>query len=87
MQVSVDPSPVPPGEPYKVTASGGVPPYQYELQSSPPNPPGLTLTVHDGVATVTVPPTTPPGTVILVGVSDSGHPPAGTMAANQVGRP
>ncbi len=66
------PFPAPDG--YVITASGGIPPYTFTPEGSPPNPPGVTVVVDGNEAHVMVPPNTPPGTVVYVNVQDSSSP-------------
>jgi len=83
MQLSTTPRPCPAGNTYQITASGGTAPYDYTLIASPPNPPGLTITVVNGVASVTIPSGTPQGTPIFVAVTDSSSPPQTGTSTNQ----
>jgi len=71
MNATANPSPCSPGSYYTVTASGGVAPYSYALAGSPPNPPGVVLTIVAGEARVFVPAGTPSGSVVTVVATDS----------------
>ena len=82
MQATADPSPFPAAAGYTITVTGGVPPYDFTAAPSPPNPPGVQITVDGNVATVTVPPDTPSGTTVRVAITDSAS--GGTTSLNSV---
>ena len=71
MYATANPSPVPPGSYYTVTAGGGVAPYSFALGGSPPNPPDVVLTIVGGEARVFVPAGAPLGSVVTVIATDS----------------
>ncbi len=74
MQIYTIPRPCAAGSSYQITASDGTAPYEFTLLGTPPNPAGLTMTVLNGVATVTIPSGTPMGTPVYVTAADSGSP-------------
>ena len=84
MQATSSPSPCPRGQSYTVTASGGVPPYAFQVAPSPPNPPGVEIEVDGSVATVTFPPGTAPQSQVSIAVYDSGDPRHGVVSTNKV---
>ncbi|MCC7140262.1 MAG: hypothetical protein IT460_17715 [Planctomycetes bacterium] len=84
MQATADPNPVQPGATYTVTPSGGTEPYAFVLPGPPANPPGLTMTVSGGVATIQVPEGIPSGTALRVRVVDASVPPQHAVALNSV---
>ena len=83
MNVSQSPMPCQAGETYAVKAFDGTPPYEFALAPSPPNPPGLGLTWQGNTASVSVPASLPPGTLLRVVVTDSSDPPQRITAVNQ----
>lgn len=84
MQVVAQPSPCSVGYIYSITPSGGSAPYTFQLIASPPNPPGLQMSVQNGVAHVQVPAGTASGTNIVVMVHDSSSPPQSVQSTNTV---
>ena len=84
VQTVAQPSPCSAGYTYQITPSGGSAPYTFQLIASPPNPPGLQLSVPNGVAHVQVPAGTTSGASIVVVVTDSGTPPQTGYSINTV---
>ena len=82
MQLFTTPRPCPAGGTYRITATGGTSPYEFTLVASPPNPAGLTITVVNDVASVTIPAGTAQGTPIFVTVADSSSPPQTGTSTN-----
>jgi len=80
IQTAEDPSPCPAGGTYEINASGGTPPYTYEVV--PPSPPG---TVVSPSGEVTVGQQAQPGSEVRVKVRDSGQPRQRTASTNPVG--
>ena len=84
MKITIDPVPFDPAAGYTIELSKGTPPYTFDPFPEPPNPPGVEVQVNGDVATVTVPPSTPPGTEVLVLVADSSNPPKSSPVVNRV---
>ncbi len=85
LSVQVTPSPFPAPTGYEAHVTGGIPPYTFAAESSPPNPPGVVVTpTGPNSGEVTVPPNTPPHTVVQVTVTDSSQPPQSAPASNRV---
>jgi hypothetical protein len=88
LQATAKPSPFSAGAGYTITATGGAPPYQFVPAPSPPNPPGVVVSVIGNSAVVMVPPDTPEETVVQVDVIDSSPPPGESVTVyNQVSGP
>ena len=85
LRARVNPMPFPVQDGYVIEVSGGIPPYTFTAEPSPPNPPGVTITVEGNEAHVMVPPNTPPGTVVYVNVGDSSSPSQTAHTHNVVG--
>jgi hypothetical protein len=83
MQAKVSPSPFPAASGFTITPSGGTPPYTATPLPSPPNPPGVIVNNGPPI-TVTVPPSTEPGTMIYIRVCDSSVPPDCITVTNTV---
>lgn len=84
MQVNTNPNPFDPGLGFIVIPVGGVPPYQIVLETSPPNPPGTTLTlIPPDRAFVDVPTSTPSKVQVKVIVQDSSNPPQVAEVVNR----
>lgn len=81
MKILIDPAPCDPPSDYTIEVSGGTPPYAFDPY---PDPPGVTVQVNGNVATVTVPPGTPPGSEIKVQVSDASQPPESSPTVNVI---
>lgn len=84
MKAAATPDPFDAEEGYTIVVKGGTPPYQFTPMPSPPNPEGVTVDPQGSTATVTVPSGTPPGTEVIVEVSDSSQPPKTVVVTNHV---
>ncbi len=84
LHAQVNPNPFQAAEGYQITVTGGVPPYTFEAKDSPPNPPGVHVTHEGGMAHVTVPADTPPGTKVYVDVKETGTSPQTANTVNTV---
>ena len=82
MQLNASPDPFEPDEGYTITITGGTPPYQAHPKPSPPNPPGVEVSVNGNEVTVTFNDPVSPGTTVEVGVTDSSSPPQGATSTN-----
>jgi hypothetical protein len=71
------PNPFPPVEGFRVVVKDGVPPFTFEPEPSPPNPPGVAVTPTGEV--MVLPPALPE-TPVTIRVTDSSTPPQTTTA-------
>lgn len=74
-----------PGLGYRAFPHGGIPPYEFTVAPSPPNPPGVTIVQNGMFADIDCPPGTPPGMKVVVIVKDSSDPQQTADASNRVG--
>lgn len=85
LQATATPDPFPVLDGFEVEASGGIPPYTFTAADAPPNPPGVVVTqTGNNRCSVSVPPGTPPGTTVIVKVTDSSHNPKTVEASSDV---
>jgi hypothetical protein len=78
------PNGVPRGVGMEIHVLGGIPPIEFAI-SSPPSPPGTTVTLYPpSTALVNVPPNTPPGTPVEVKIQDKSNPPQTAEVKTQV---
>ncbi len=82
IQASARPNPFLPTDGYVITVTGGIPPYTFTPEPSPPNPPGVQVFPNGNTCEVHVPPGTPPGMPVNVRIYDSSQPPNHTSTGS-----
>lgn len=74
MQAVAHPNPFDPNLGYEIDVTGGKEPISFVPAPSPPNPPGVEVEPNGTTAHVSVAPPVPPGTTVVVVVTDSSKP-------------